>query len=175
VARFKWKQLILVFSVITIILGFVGAFYYNSQRQLFQKGREDELTVIADLKVEQIVKWRQSQAEIMRDISGDAILGLEVQEILEGTKSPESLAIPWMNRINGIHSFEGVCLMNRAGKYGSPAITERHGLRTPCGKQPRQPSKVSRCIFQTCSAILRRPIKTSQSGSCWPPHVFRTA
>ncbi len=58
--KFSFK-LIVVFLLLTLGIGTAGYFYYENQKSLIIRDKQNELSAIADLKVNQIVLWRQER------------------------------------------------------------------------------------------------------------------
>ena len=55
--RFPWK-LALLFAALSVCITVLGALYYQSQEKHFRQDKEQDLQSIANLKVDQIVRWR---------------------------------------------------------------------------------------------------------------------
>ena len=86
-----WKtpwHLVLIFSLLSAgILG-LGYFYYTYQVALLERAKETELNTIADLKVNQIMAWRQERLNDAQLIFNDPHLAAEVQEWFKGQGQP---------------------------------------------------------------------------------------
>jgi PAS domain S-box-containing protein len=86
--RIPW-HLVIIFSFLAA--GILGLGYYFAEYQeiMLQKANADELTAIADLKVKQIVAWRQQRLDEAQLIFEDRRFAEEVQNWFKGNGSPE--------------------------------------------------------------------------------------
>ena len=86
-----WKtpwNLVLIFSLLSAgILG-LGYFYYTYQVALLEGAKETELNTIADLKVNQIMAWRQERLNDAQLIFNDPHLAAEVEDWFKGQGPP---------------------------------------------------------------------------------------
>jgi signal transduction histidine kinase len=82
--RFPWHLLFIFALLAEGILG-VGFWYYGHQKAHFQREMEAQLSAIANLKVNQIVAWRQERMHDAMLIFDDPIFAFEVQQWFDGT------------------------------------------------------------------------------------------
>jgi PAS domain S-box-containing protein len=81
-------HLVLIFSLLSAgILG-LGYFYYAHQVALLERAKEAELNTIADLKVHQIMAWRQERLNDALLIFNDSHLAAKVQDWFKGQGPP---------------------------------------------------------------------------------------
>ena len=61
----RWVSwyLLFIFIALTIGIGASGYFYYKSQEKQLRDATNDQLSAVADLKVNQIVAWRNDRIE----------------------------------------------------------------------------------------------------------------
>jgi PAS domain S-box-containing protein len=86
--RLPWN-LVIIFSFLAVgILG-LGYYFYEYQVTNLQNAKAEELSSIVDLKVKQIVTWRQERLSDAQLISGDSNFAQEVQDWFNGNSSPE--------------------------------------------------------------------------------------
>ncbi len=78
--------LIIVFLLLVIGILVTGYFFYRSQQQHFKANAQNHISAIADLKVEQITKWRQERILDGKLTYNNAALIRQVSEYL---KRPE--------------------------------------------------------------------------------------
>ena len=79
----------IIFSFLAAgILG-LGYYFYEYQVTNFQHAKEEELSSIVDLKVKQIVTWRQELLSDAQLIFGDRNFAHDVQDWFSGKGSPE--------------------------------------------------------------------------------------
>jgi hypothetical protein len=60
--KFPW-YLILIFLVLTIGILTTGYLYYKSQESFIKKEKQQELSAIVALKIDQIISWRQERID----------------------------------------------------------------------------------------------------------------
>ncbi len=108
-ARLKRVQLIIVLCVVVFGLIVAGAFYYTSQFAGFVQSQEGELNIIADLKVQQIAQWYQTQVHLVNHISDSSAL---IRQDFERPGEAVNLLIKHANLFRG---FDGVCLYDSSG------------------------------------------------------------
>jgi PAS domain S-box-containing protein len=86
--RFPWK-LVIIFSFLAMgILG-LGYYFYEYQVANLQHAKAEELSSIVDLKVKQIVTWRNERMSDAQLIFGDSNFAHSVQDWFSGKGSPE--------------------------------------------------------------------------------------
>ena len=86
--RIPW-HLVIIFSFLAAgILG-LGYYFYEYQVTILQSAKAEELSSIADLKVKQIVTWRQQRLSDAQLIFEDRSFAHEVQNWFNGKGSPE--------------------------------------------------------------------------------------
>lgn len=85
-----------VFGLIALVLLLSGVWFYRQQAQSIRKDKFDDLKSIADLKINQIVQWRQERINDISVNSGDPFFRSAIQEWL---KAPQDVVLK--NRIQG--------------------------------------------------------------------------
>jgi PAS domain S-box-containing protein len=86
--RIPW-HLVIIFSFLAAgILG-LGYYFYAYQVTILQNAKAEELSSIADLKVKQVVTWRQQRLSDAQLIFEDRNFAQEVQDWFNGKSSPE--------------------------------------------------------------------------------------
>ena len=78
------------FALLAASFVLLGLFYLGRQREHFRRSVQDQLTAIADLKVRQIVEWRDERLGDARAIMRDPFLGQEVERLLAERSGSES-------------------------------------------------------------------------------------
>jgi PAS domain S-box-containing protein len=101
--RAKWR-LAGAFALLAASFVLLGQFYFERQRERFRETVQDQLTTIVDLKVRQIVDWREERLADARAIMLDPFLGPKVERFLAGPSGSESRAplLAWLanTRVN---------------------------------------------------------------------------
>jgi len=114
-----WKiigNLLLIFALLSGgILG-LGYWYYERQKAHFHRETEAQLTAIANLKVNQIVAWRQERMHDAMLVSDDPIFAYEVQEWFDGI-APSGRKEKILQRMQGLRQnmYEGIRLVDAQG------------------------------------------------------------
>lgn len=85
-----------VFGLIALVLLLSGVWFYRQQAQSIRKDKFNNLKSIADLKINQIVQWRQERLGDISVNSGDPFFRLAIQQWL---KAPQDAVLK--NRIQG--------------------------------------------------------------------------
>jgi signal transduction histidine kinase len=86
--KIPWK-LILIFFLLSAGILVLGYLYYGQQAAHFQRETEAQLNAIANLKVRQIVAWREERLYDAGFIFNDPVFASEVQEWLDRKEPPE--------------------------------------------------------------------------------------
>lgn len=117
--------IILIFGVFAAAIGIMGYRYYQSQKDQIIREKYQELSAIADLKVEQIVKWRAERlGDDLRFLENSAF-AVSVERFLSDPCSPAARAVVvrWLSPIIGNHCYHSVAIFdpdgreNRRGEY----------------------------------------------------------
>ena len=85
--RIPW-HLLLIFSLLAAGILSLGYFFYQYQVTFFQNITAAELNVIADLKVKQIITWRQDRMNDAHLIANDPMLASQVYDWFHGEGPP---------------------------------------------------------------------------------------
>lgn len=110
-------NLTLIFSIFVIGIVFTGFIYYKNYEKQFRTEVENQLTAIADLKVEQLVQWRKERL-------GDADILYRNMDFAKHIKnylnSPNDLnskneIIDWMRKIEESYGYERICFHDSLG------------------------------------------------------------
>jgi uncharacterized membrane protein (Fun14 family) len=75
-------RLVTVSLILWVGIGIFGLSYYQKYRESIKKVNEEELSAIADLKVRQIVKWREERIEDAKVISKTPFIASYVQMLI---------------------------------------------------------------------------------------------
>lgn len=76
----KWLAVLLVVAILCIVAG--GAWFYRMQQDYVRQDIEPDLETIAQLKVDQIVAWREDQLGEAGELCGSPFLALGVEKWL---------------------------------------------------------------------------------------------
>lgn len=116
----SWKipwRLVLIFFFFTAGFWAAGYLYYERQETRLYREMEAQLKAIANLKVKQIVAWRQERMHDAFFIFGDPIFASEVQDWFEG-KGPPYQKDEILHRMEALKQnlYEGIRLLDSQGR-----------------------------------------------------------
>ncbi len=111
-------RLIVVFLILALFIGLAGYVYFDLQKQQIKKDIQDELSAIADLKVNQIMAWRKERLEDAMGIVKNPLIANAVQLFLlnPGTAGPERDILSWMKSLQDISNYQSVLLVDSRGR-----------------------------------------------------------
>ncbi len=98
-------HLIIIFICLSIGILFIGYFYYERQVGHTKKDKQDELAAILQLKINQIVSWRQERLADAKVIFDDSFFALRVKDYLGGRGTPE-LKQEILNRMAALRFYQ---------------------------------------------------------------------
>lgn len=112
------SRLLIIFLILALCIGLAGYGYYDIQKQQIKKGIQDELSAIADLKVNQITAWRNERLEDAMGIVKNPLIANAVQQFLQnpGTAGPERDILSWMKSLQDISNYQSVLLVDSRGR-----------------------------------------------------------
>jgi len=110
-------RLAYILALLAFGIGVSGFLYYQQQKRTVQQQRNEELSVIADLKAAEIEEWRRERladAEFVRQTSFTAEA---IARILTpaGTPQLEQDVLGWMTRYKERHGYASVVLLDAEG------------------------------------------------------------
>jgi PAS domain S-box-containing protein len=111
------SRLVLVFFLLALCIGSAGYLYYKSQKEHFKKEISDELSAIADLKVNQIVSWRQERIDAALASCRNVFLASAVQQFLKSSDSPvlRQYILDWMKFRKETFGYKSILLVDAKG------------------------------------------------------------
>ncbi len=114
-SRIPW-HLVFIFSFLSVAFITTGYFYYKYQLAYLTKEKQGELAAIVDLKVNQIVAWRQERTADANVILNDRFFATKVEDWLRGAKEP-GLREEILNYLASliIHQYQSVVLLGPQG------------------------------------------------------------
>ncbi len=109
---------ILVFLVLSLVIGVAGFRFYRSGKAEIKRNIENDLAAIADLKVNLIETWRQERLANATVIRDNQLVAGRIAQWLKKTSDPAftgSLLI-WMAALQRENGYQSVLLLDPAGK-----------------------------------------------------------
>ncbi len=110
-------RLIIVFLILSLLIGLTGYFYYYFQKQQLTTHIQNELSAIADLKISQITNWRNERLEDAMVIVKNPLIAEAFQLYLQhsGTTGQEHELLGWMKSLKEIAGYQSVLLVDPRG------------------------------------------------------------
>jgi len=146
--KIPW-YLILVFFFLILGIGITGYFYYLHQKGNIKKAKENELSAIADLKVNQIITWYRERMGDATLISKIPFIASRVQQLFEKPTDSKlrQQVFTWMRSLQKNYQYESVILLDAEGTVQ---------LSVPYGKQDIESyeKKLAAKAMRTKRAIL---------------------
>ena len=109
--------LLFIFIALTMGIGVIGSFYYKGQAKQLRDATNDQLSAVADLKVKQIVAWRNERMGDATVILKNQIVLSFVRQYLDNPADPifkEKLS-SWMNLLREAYHYKTVILADAQG------------------------------------------------------------
>ncbi len=112
------RNLILIYLLLVLVIGTGGYLYFENQKEQIKKERERELLAICDLKVNQIVSWRQARLGNGQTLFENYPL---VQHLRKWLKSRDRTSVMeeilgWMSSFRGRYDFSSIFLLDEKGE-----------------------------------------------------------
>ena len=106
--------LLIIFFVLIIVVNILCFFYFENQKDHIKKEKQNELMAIADLKVDQIVNWRN---ERLADLSAVLDNPLIISQLYHWLRDPKANRqkeeiLTWMKSLHGHSRYERVIIIN---------------------------------------------------------------
>jgi PAS domain S-box-containing protein len=116
---FRKKNLILLFFLISLVIFFISAVYLFDYSESFRENTAKQLTTIADLKIREIVKWRNARL-------GDASLFYKNRDFSElalrylrnpRDRKSRNFLLSWMAKVNSAYKYNRLEIYDSAFNY----------------------------------------------------------
>jgi PAS domain S-box-containing protein len=146
-----WKipwHLVFIFFLLSVAFVATGYFYYKYQVAYLTKQKQDELAAIVDLKVNQIVAWRQERTADANVIFHDHFFAAKVEDWLRGVKNP-ALEEEILNYLASliIHQYQSAILLDPQGKVSLSIPKENQKLSRHTEKLARMALDTKQPVF----------------------------
>jgi signal transduction histidine kinase len=141
--------LILIFLVFVILISFVGLFNYEGQKKEIKNGKQHELLAIADLKVRQIINWRQERLADAETIHDNVLLGPQIQRLLQGPKETKERRniLAWMESFKKAYQYDDILLLDKNGTILLPVAQNSEVVGTDEKKLASEALRTRKIIF----------------------------
>ncbi len=114
--RSRWP-LVVLFVGVVLLIGLIGAMYADRVASFARLGAEENLVSVAELKVRQIVQWRDQQFAVARQLIQNPANETLLAPFLLGrdVASSEQRIRQWLSDLKEIHGFLDVVLVDADG------------------------------------------------------------
>lgn len=112
--KIPW-YLILIFLMLSVGIGVAGYLYHQTQEELFKRQMEQELSTIADLKMDQILNWRKERKNIVTMPSRSPFVALGIKEFLKAPSHPikKKRMLQFITSFKETYGFENIFLLDQ--------------------------------------------------------------
>jgi len=131
----RWTLVFLLFSALAV--GFVGWGTYTFQERLSRRSAQEQLTLVAVLKADQIRSWLEFQRVAALGVSRGTVMSLELEAWFKTGKASEEIQARWLRR--------RVRDSARDSAAARPRTSCRRSRRRRRSRTPRPVAPVGRC------------------------------
>ncbi len=126
--KFPW-YLILIFFILSIGISITGYLYYKNQEADIKKEKQQELSAIIALKIEQIISWRQERIDYASAFMDDPFFALRVRDFIKGRAKPV-LRQQILERLKALASYQykSIALIDPQGNVRLSVSTSKQEL-----------------------------------------------
>ena len=124
-----WTLISVPFFLIVCIF-IIGYYYYQFQKNNIINEAKNELTAVAELKVSQIVQWRNERADEGKFISENSFIIRQIESFFKkpDEKQTRSDLVAWMKSVKTSLDYSNVFLCDLNGIIKLAAVQERDSL-----------------------------------------------
>jgi len=158
-------RLIIIFLLVSIVIGAFGLIYYDRQRALITKAVKDELSTIADLKAHEITLWRNERIGDANTISESTYIASGVKELFEnpkGMRHKEEIR-HWMAAVRKSYQYQSLILFKTDGEAYLSTPNENEQIGSDAKRLVSEAIETRKIIFSDIyrSALPGNPIHVS--------------
>ncbi|MEI6305222.1 MAG: response regulator [Deltaproteobacteria bacterium] len=116
-AKKKYKYL-LIFALITLLVGLAGYGYFYHQKQLMIVESRNQLATIASMKAGEIIQWRKERLIDAEGVYANPMFGRRVNDYFRGIEPDKVLEDihTWMLSMCKVAGYNNILLYNSSGK-----------------------------------------------------------
>ena len=177
-AGFAAWSVFVLFGALAAATAFTGWLYYRADLARARAAAEEELNVIADLKVREIAAWRRQRLEDAAAVRTDPAEAQRVRDLLDERKAPaadDDRILTWMREAGDLFGYRDVTLLD-ADLRRLAAIGDKGGDLNPADRANAAAS-IRRCqpyigdIYRTAHGgairlTLYAPIASAAGDEC---------
>ena len=114
--KIPW-YLVLVFIFLAIGIGVSGYLYYGKQKEHLKAEEQEELLAVANLKAEEIERWRQERLNDASIIFNGSFIASHIKEFLKSQKAPSTVEgiVNWLASLQVIGPYDSILLLDTTG------------------------------------------------------------
>jgi len=106
--------LITIFVMLSVIVWYLGTLYYNSQRDRIKIEKQSELSAIANLKVNEIVTWRNERLQDAQIITDNLLIKDGILSLIKNKNSKEKQKVDkWLGSMLSLYDYESIVLLDK--------------------------------------------------------------
>jgi PAS domain S-box-containing protein len=142
-------HLILIFILLSIGIYVAGHLYYQNQKEYIKKDKQEDLVAIADLKVGQIVNWRQERMGDAKNIFDNKLIIPYIKQFLKGSKSSvyKQDILNWLESIQKCYLYKNVILLDTHGNIRLKVIDRQEVIGPDAKRLAEEAMRIKRVFF----------------------------
>src|SRR4030042_2132305 len=142
-------HLILIFFILALSIWAAGYSYYRNQKETIKKEVHEELSAIADLKINQIVNWHKERLGDATFVFKNAFISQHAWKFLE---NPHEIGFraeihTWMKTLQESFRYQSVVLIDAKGNIQLSAPDGKEVLGPDAKRMALEAMQTSRVIF----------------------------
>ncbi len=106
--------LLYIFLVLILVVNILGFIYFENQKNHIKKEKQNELMAIADLKVDQIVNWRNERLADLSSVLDNPLIISQLQQWLRDPKANRQREeiLTWLKSLHDRSRYDRVIIVN---------------------------------------------------------------
>ena len=106
--------LLYIFLVLILVVNILGFIYFENQKNHIKKEKQNELMAIADLKVDQIVNWRNERLADLSSVLDNPLIISQLQRWLRDPKANRQREeiLTWLKSLHDRSRYDRVIIVN---------------------------------------------------------------
>jgi PAS domain S-box-containing protein len=140
---------VLIFLVLSAGIGLSGYLYFQNAKEYIKKEKQDDLSAIADLKVNQIAEWRKERLDNAAVIFENPIMVSNIYNWLEKGRSAElrGKLLEWMSSLQKHYDHKSVILLDPKGNIQLAVSDDKEILGPDARRLAEEAIKAKKAVF----------------------------
>ncbi|MBM4146799.1 MAG: PAS domain S-box protein [Nitrospira sp.] len=139
--------LIVMFLLLSVTIWVGGYLYYEDQKKEIKKDKLEDLSAIADLKVSQIVNWRQERLADANNIFDNKLIIPHIQQFLAGSSAYKQEIFRWLESIQKYYLYKNVILLDTEGNIRLKVINGQEVIGPDAKRLAEEAMQSRKIIF----------------------------